>query len=106
MRFGTYSQNTSLLFSLKSGSTFRQTLKDLTILSSVSELELTRANDQNYLWHPPVKIENFSTFDSSVILHFINYPESVLQKNHQVQALLKSGEAYCNKDRVVWFESP
>ena len=93
MMFGTYSQNTLPLFSLKSGSTFLQTLKDLTILSSVSKLELTRGNDHNYLSHPPVKIENFLTFDSSVILHFINYPESVLQKNHQVQALLKNGEA-------------
>ena len=52
MRFGTYSQNTSPLFSLKSGSTFLQTLKDLTILSSVPELELTRGNDHNYLRHP------------------------------------------------------
>ena len=39
------------------------------------------------------------------MIHSINYPESVLQKNHQVQALLKSGEAYSDKDRDVWFES-
>jgi hypothetical protein len=43
------------------------------------------------------------------MLNFINCPESVLQKNYQIQALLKSGEAQMldrDKDRVLLFKSP
>ena len=90
--FGTNKLNTSTLVSLNSESTFRQTLKDLTTLGPVSELSLTRENDHKYLRHLLFKKnENFWTLDSSVMLNFINHPESILQ-GHQAQALLNSGE--------------
>ena len=68
--FGTDIRNTNPLISLNSDSSYRQTLKDLTILGSVSELGLTIENDHNYLRHLLQKLENFWTIDSSAMLIF------------------------------------
>ena len=68
--FGTDIRNTNPLVSLNSDSSYRQTLKDLTILGPVSELGLARENDHNYLRHLLQKLENFWTIDSSAMLIF------------------------------------